>query len=181
MRAPFALLAVISVLGSAGCSKKVPPDLQAVIDAQRATALEVADRSAAACPPWKARAPFQPNPSDVPEPSTTSPAKGTSLESEAKVMEVFVTCSWADPRNPKGDVWAGTGLPSLKGTRSQMTRTATMPEDVVSDTCKKNEAACETVIVPSRYSNDARSADLRIVRPTPDGGRAEVTVVFTMP
>ena len=107
--------------------------------------------------------------------------EGTSLEAEAAVLEVFVTCSWADPRDPKGGTWAGTGLPSLKGTHGQMTRPVTAPDDVVADTCKRNQASCETLVFPSRYSNDPRSADLRVVRPTPDGGRAEITVAFRMP
>jgi hypothetical protein len=180
MRAPL-LLVIVVALGIAGCSKKVPPDVQGVIDAQHAAALEVAAKSALACPPWKARAPFQPSPVDVPAPAGASPAKGTSLEAEAKVNDVFVMCSWADPRDSTGATWAGTGLPSLKGTRNMMTRPVTMPEDVAVDTCKKSEGSCEKVIVPSRYSASARSADLRIVRPTADGGRAEITVVFVIP
>jgi hypothetical protein len=114
-------------------------------------------------------------------PSTPNPAKGTALESEKNVREVRVMCTWPDPRDASGRMWAGTGMPSLRGSKSVPARKVTMPEDMAVNTCKDNASSCEQLIVPSRYEGTARSADLRIVRPTPDGGRAETTVTFALP
>ena len=169
------------VLALTACSKKAPPDVRAVVDAQHDAALKVADDAIVACPPMRVRAPFQPNPMDAPVPMNERPGKGTSLELEPNVMDVFVMCSWPDPRDAAGATWAGTALPALKGGHPKMVRPVTMPEDIASDTCKKNESSCERLVVPSRYSESAKSADLRIVRPTKDGGRAEVTIVFVVP
>ncbi len=110
-------------------------------------------------------------------PPPPNPAKGTSLESESKVIDVFVMCNWPDPRSP--DAWGGSGLRSLKGTSQIMTKPVTMPADMVTNTCTKDPHNCEQLITPSRYSTAEKSADLRITRPTSDGGEAEVVVVFS--
>jgi len=165
---------------AAGCGKKVPSDVQSVLDAQHAAAVKVAVDAAAACPGAKGGAPFQPNPIAAPPPPA-NPAKGTSLESEAKVVDVFIMCSWPDPRDAKHATWGGTGLPSLRGTSAVPAMAVTMPDDIAVTTCKKDPHNCEQVIVPSRYSKAARSADLRLKRPTPDGGEAEVVVIVAVP
>jgi hypothetical protein len=96
-------------------------------------------------------------------------------------MNVFVMCSWRDPRDAQGNTWAGTSLPALKGMSGPVVRAVTMPEDSVESTCAKDAHNCEQVLTPSRRVKTERSADLRVVRPAPDGGEAEVIVVFAVP
>ena len=171
------VLVIAASLATAACGRRVPDSVAGVLESQRPVAIKVADDAAKLCPLAKPHAPFQKNPMEGP-PLPENPAKSTSLAVEAKVHDVYVTCSWPDPRTP--DVWAGTGLPSLKGTRGMRTNPVTLPEDMVMSTCQKNAHDCLQVIAPSRYSSLPGSADLRIVRPTPDGGDAEVLVVFEM-
>lgn len=165
----------IVLLTLAACGKKTPPEVQAILDAQHAAAVKVALDSAAVCPSDKAAAPFMPEPIKAPPPPA-NPAKGTSLESEKKVVDVLVTCSWPDPRSP--GAFGGTSLHPLKGTDPMRARAVTMTDDMSVNTCKNSPHDCEQVIVPSRYSSAEKSADLRIVRPTSDGGEAEVIVVI---
>jgi hypothetical protein len=165
---------------AAGCGKTVPSEVQSVLDAQHAAAVKVAADAAAACPGAKGSAPFQPNPMAAPPPPP-NPAKGTSLEADARVVDVFIMCSWPDPRDATHATWAGTSLPSLRGTSTVPALAVTMPEDMAVNTCKKDPHNCEQVIVPSRHSKAARSADLRLKRPTPDGGEVEVRVIFAVP
>jgi len=170
------LLAVIAL--ASGCGKKLDPAVSTVVEAQRGAALKVAEEAAKLCPSVKLAAPFQPNPMAAPPPPP-SPAKGTTLDSEAKVVDVFITCSWPDPRNPA--TMAGTSLPSLRGTPHVPTQHVTMPDDLTENTCAKNEHDCVQVITPSRYGANPRSADLRVVRPAPDSGEVEVRVLFAIP
>lgn len=180
VRECLALAGVLALSVSVACGKKAPTEVQAAIDAQHAAAIKVASEAAALCPAVKGSAPFQANPLAAPSPPP-NPAKGTALESDKSVVDVFVMCSWPDPRDAKGAIWAGTGLHSLKGTSNVQTKPVTMPEDISADTCKKDAHNCERTVVPSRYSTSARSADLLVVRPTPDGGQVEVTVVIALP
>jgi hypothetical protein len=92
------------------------------------------------------------------------------------VYDVFITCSWPVPG--KANLGSGTALPALKGNKQIRMITVTMPEDSVETSCTKSPNNCEQVLTPSRYSVQKASADLRIVRPTADGGEAEVIVVF---
>jgi hypothetical protein len=170
------ILAVITL--ASGCGKKLDPAVSTVVEAQRGAALKVAEEAAKLCPRVKLAAPFQPNPMAAPPPPP-SPAKGTALEPEAKVVDVFVTCSWPDPRDPT--TMAGTSLPSLRGTTHVPAQHVTMPDDMTENTCAKDAHDCVQVITPSRYGTNPRSADLRIVRPAPDSGEVEVRVVFAIP
>lgn len=164
-----------------GCSKTIPDELQPVLEGERTTAAKIAEAAAAACPAFKLGAPFQPDPMAAPKPSVPHPAKGTSLESNGQVKDVLVMCSWPDPRDASGTTWGGTAMPALKGTNSKKTRPVTMPEDMARNTCKNDRTSCEQIVVPSRYLPSETSADLLVVRPTPDGGTAEVTVIFASP
>jgi hypothetical protein len=131
------------------------------------------------CPAAKDRAPFAKNPSGAALPPP-NPAKGTSLDTEPKIVDVFVMCSWPDPRSPGSDMWAGTGLPALRGTSQVPLITVTMPEDIVENTCAKKPHDCVQVITPSRFAKAQKSADFRIVRPTSDGGEAEVRIIIAI-
>lgn len=175
---PFSFLFSCAV-ACAACGKKVPSEVQASIDKHHAAALKVATDASSACPAMKASAPFNPNPMAAPPPPP-NPAKGTALESDPNVVDVLVMCSWTDPRG-KGETMAGSGMPSLKNAAKVPTKQVTMPDDMATNTCAKNENDCEQVIVPSRYGTSAKSADLRIVKKATDGGRVEVTVVFAVP
>ena len=171
-------LSLLSVLILGGCGgKKVPGDVKVVLDAQRATARSVAEAGAKLCPQLKSSAPSQPRKENAPMAAPLpSPAKGSPLESEAKIADVFVMCSWTLPKDPS--MSEGTGMSSLRGTTHVPKRPVTMPDDRAETTCKENASSCEEVLVPSRFSEKPNSADLRIVRPTPDGGTIEVTVVI---
>jgi hypothetical protein len=105
-----------------------------------------------------------------------SPAKATPLEGDPKVVDVFVTCSWPAKGNPA--LGEGTGLPSLRGTSHVPTRPVTMSKEIVDTTCDKDAKNCEAVVVPSRYGTSEASADLRVVRPLPDGGWVELVMVL---
>lgn len=73
---------------------------------------------------------------------------------------------------------SGSALVHLNGTPTVPLRPVTMPEDKVQDTCKKDKPHdCEHVIVPSRFLESEKSADLHVIRSTPNGW-TEVTVVF---
>lgn len=178
LRAMKRSLLVLATLALFGCGKKLPAAVQQEVDAQRAAAMKVAEDAAKVCPGAKDRAPFQANPmaGKLPPPN---PAKGSALEADAKVVDVFVMCQWPDPRNPT--TIAGTGLMSLKGTDQRMKLAVTMPEDRTETTCQKNGGDCYEVITPSRYVATPNSADLRIHKPQPDGGETDVTVVFSVP
>jgi hypothetical protein len=178
-RAALVAIATLSSFALAGCGKKAPGEVAAVIDAQRETAIKVAENAAKACPAAKDRAPFAKNPSAAALPPP-NPAKGTSLDTEPKIVDVFVMCSWPDPRQPSGEMWAGTALPSLRGTSQVPLITVTMPEDMVEDTCSKKPHDCAQVVTPSRFAKAQKSADFRIVRPTSDGGEAEVRIIIAI-
>ena len=174
-----AVVTVAVGLACTACGKKVPAEVQAVIDKHQAAVQKVSADAVAACPSMKASAPFNPNPMAAPPPPP-NPAKGTALESDANVVDVLVMCSWPDPRG-NGDAMGGTSMPSLKGAARVPTKTVTMPDDMATNTCAKNENDCEQIVVPSRYGSSPKSADVRIVKKAADGARVEVTVVIAVP
>lgn len=164
-----------------GCGRKAPSGVRRPLETHRPTVVQVAEKAARVCPAVKAGAPFQRNPADVTLP--TNPAVGTPLEDDPKIIEVMVTCSWPDPRDPTKRMWSGSSLQSLRATSSVPVRKVTMPDDIIENTCEKKgkEHDCEQVRTPSRFVATERSLDLRVVRPTLDGGEAEVVVVMAAP
>jgi hypothetical protein len=174
---PIAYLVVACFLAAIGCSKRIPNEIAPAVEANLPVAIQVATDAAKLCPSLKAGAPFQPNPMAAPPPPP-SPATGSALASHPQVVDVLVSCSWPDPRNPKGDVWAGTSFPRLKGKSAVPLRAVTMPEDMAQNTCKKDAENCEQVIVPSRHLASESSADIRVIRKTPDSS-VEVVVILS--
>ncbi|MBK9261279.1 MAG: hypothetical protein IPM54_15935 [Polyangiaceae bacterium] len=160
-----------------GCSKRIPNEVAPAVDANLPVAIQVAADTAKLCPSLKAGAPFQPNPMAAPPPPP-SPATGSALASHAQVADVLVTCSWPDPRDPSGATFAGTSFPRLKGKSAVPLRPVTMAEDMALNTCKKDHQNCEQVVVPSRHVASEASADIRVIRKTPDG-TVEVIVILT--
>jgi hypothetical protein len=158
----------------AGCGRKTPEAVKPTLESERATAIKVAEEAAKVCVSAKGRA-LGAVPIDEPPPPP-NPAKGTSLEKNEMVYDVFITCSWPVPGSPSTS--SGTALPALKGNKHMRAITVTMPEDSVDTSCTKSPSHCEQTLTPSRYSVQKASADLRVVRPTPDGGEAEVIAVF---
>jgi hypothetical protein len=173
----FAAFAALAL----GCGRKAPSPVRRVLETHRPTVVTVAEKAARLCPAVKAGAPFQRNPADVTLP--TNPAVGTPLEDEPKIVEVMVACSWPDPRDPTKRMWSGTSLQTLRATSAVPVRKVTMPDDIIEDTCdeKGKEHDCEQLRTPSRFVATERSVDLRVVRPTLDGGEAEVIVVIAAP
>lgn len=158
------------------CSKRIPDEVASSVETNLPVAIHIAEEGAKSCPALKAGAPFQPNPMAAPPPPP-SPAAGTPLATDTHVVDVIVMCSWPDPRDPTGNIGAGTGFPKLKGKAGVPVRAVTMPEDMARNTCKKDRDHCEQVVVPSRHVADERSADIRVTRKTPDG-TIEVTVIL---
>jgi hypothetical protein len=109
-----------------------------------------------------------------------NPAAHTWLDEDDRVVDVLAECSWPDPRDASGDTWGGTSLRRLRGPSKPPVRHITKPDDFAENTCGDNPDRCEQLIVPSRHVPSERSADLRLVRPTPDGGRAELVVVIAV-
>ena len=175
--------AVVVALGVCGCSKKVPPAIREDVAARRADAIKIAEAAASVCPSAKARAGLSGVAPVDASPPPPNPAAGSVLECDSKVVDVLVTCSFQDPRDAKHATWAGTGLAPLKKKASgPPVRAVTMPEDFTESSCKgPSPRSCEAVIVPSRHVTSESSADLVVYRRTPDGGEAEVTVVFAAP
>jgi hypothetical protein len=169
-----AILWVAAAVAVAGCTRKTPEAVKPTLESERAATIKVAEDAATVCLAAKGRA-LGAVPMNEPEPPP-NPAKGTSLEKNEMVYDVFVTCSWPVPGKP--GMSAGTGLTPLKGNKHIRMITVTMPEDSVETSCTKSPSKCEQVLTPSRYSVQKASADLRVVRPTADGGEAEVIAVF---
>jgi hypothetical protein len=170
--APVVLVAVFG-----GCGRKLPDAVKQAVETNRPLAVKVAEDAAKLCPGMKAAAPFQKDPSSAPPPPP-SPATGTALATDAQVVDVYITCSWPDPRDSSGSTWAGTSFPRLKGTTAVPVRAVTMPEDMVETSCKAGVHDCMQIISPSRHHADEASADIRVLRPTPDGGEVEVVVAL---
>jgi hypothetical protein len=168
------VLLVAAVIAVAGCTRKTPEAVKPTLEAERAATIKVADEAATVCLAAKGRA-IGAVPANEPLPPP-NPAKGTSLEKNETVYDVFVTCSWPVPGKP--GMTAGASLPALKGNKPLPVTAVTMPEDSVESSCTKSPSKCEQILTPSRYSVQKASADLRVVRPTADGGEAEVIAVF---
>jgi hypothetical protein len=164
-------------LAAIGCSKRIPKEVAPAVEANLPIAIQVAADAAKQCPSLKASAPFQPNPMDAPPPPP-SPATGSALASHPQVTDVLISCSWPDPRDPTGSTFGGTSFPRLKGKSAVPLRPVTMPEDMAENTCKKDRENCEQVVVPSRHVASESSADIRILRKTPDGS-VEVVVILS--
>lgn len=166
---------VLFALGLAACGRKIPDEVKPTLEAQRAAAIKVATDAVPICGAWEAPILDKNTPHTQPP---ANPAKGTSLESEAKVYEVAVMCYRPDPKD--ANLSKGDGLAELKGTLTVPVRNVTMPEDKAQDTCKDKPHNCEQVIVPSRFLKSEKTADLHVLRPTPTGW-VEVTVVIGQP
>jgi hypothetical protein len=167
-------IAVALGLCLVGCSKPVPPEVEEAVDRSLPLAIKVAEDAAKLCPSQLENMPFHNPPKNSPPPA--SPAAGTALESDPQVVDVFVMCSFPDPRD--ASVMGGTGLQSLRKTSQVPARPVTMPEDLAENTCRKDASHCQQVIVPSRVSPNEKSADIRIIRPFEGGGQVEVRVVL---
>jgi hypothetical protein len=111
-------------------------------------------------------------------PSIPSPAKGTPLEANASVADVQVTCE--APTSPPGanpSTSCGSGLGALRGLHAVQAKDPGYAED----TCGKNPADCEQILVPSGYSATPGAVDLKVVRPVSGGPQgARVSVVVTL-
>ena len=167
-------IAVVLGVCLVGCSRPVPPEVEEAVERNMPLAIKVAEDAAKLCPSQQENAPFHNPPKNSPAPA--SPALGTALETDTQVVDVFVMCSFPDPRD--ASMMAGTGLQSLRKTSQVPARAVTMPEDMAENTCRKDESHCQQVIVPSRVLPSDKSADIRIVRSFEGGGRVEVRVVL---
>jgi len=157
-----------------GCTKRVPAEVDDAVKRSLPLAIKVAEDAVKVCPGQKPNAPFNSPPANTPVPP--SPAIGTALESDTQVVDVFVMCTFPDPRLP--NTTAGTSLASLRKVSQVPARPVTTPSDMAENTCTKSPTSCQQVIVPSRIVTDEKSADIRIVRAIPGGGEVEVRVVL---
>ena len=162
-------LAILFASMPMACGKKVPASVRATLDTQRAAVVLLAHDAAKACA--SIRPPTAP--------TLASPAKGTPLESDPKVTEVFVSCAWPDAKNPA--LSNGNSFSALRGTSHVPKRPATMPGDYIENSCKQDVHDCSQVVVPSRFSANENSLDLKVKYPTTDGGEVEVIATFEAP
>ncbi len=166
------VLAAVTLLAAA-CKKGVPAEVDDAVKRSLPLAVKVADDAVKLCPAQRPNAPFNTPPANTPAPA--SPAAGTALESDPQVVDVFVMCSFPDPRSP--NTTAGTSLQALRKSSQVPSRAVTMPADLAQNSCDKSKS-CQQVIVPSRVVADEKSADIRVLRPLADGGEVEVRVVL---
>ncbi len=172
LRASLLLCPILAI----SCSKRIPDEVDAAVEANLPVAIQVAVDAAKLCPLLKAGAPFQPNPIAAPPPPP-SPATSSALATHKQVVDVHVMCRWPDPRDPTGTTIAGTSFPRLNNKSAVPLRPVTMPDDLAHTTCKKDRDNCEQIVVPSRHVASESSADIRITRKTPDG-TVEVVVIL---
>src|SRR5262245_43143879 len=91
-------LAIIALaFGLCACGRKIPDEVKQTLEHTPATAIKVASDAIPICASWKG--PTILGKDTPPEPQRPNPAKGTSLESEAKVYEVAVWCNWPDAKD----------------------------------------------------------------------------------
>jgi hypothetical protein len=176
------------ILACCACGKRVPSEVQPALDAIRADARNVAAAAAKAC-----EAEFTSGRFVVSErrcstkllagesvtPVVPSPAKGTSLESNPMVLDVWTMCS--APTKTVGNISESCGS-SLGELRNAFNLPgAGRRRNVAEGNCKSAPTDCEDVIVPSQVAADENSTDLRIVKPVaggPPGATAEVTIIL---
>lgn len=171
-RASFLVCSMLAI----NCSKRIPDEVALAVEANLPVAIQVAADAGKLCPLLKVGAPFQANPIAAPPPPP-SPAIGSALGTHKQVVDVLVSCTWLDPRDPNGRTSVGTSFPQLNGKSAVPMRPVTMPEDLARTTCKKDPDNCEQIVVPSRYIANESSADIRITRKTVDG-TVEVVVIL---
>lgn len=182
---------LVSFAGS-GCSRRLSPKVEPALAAVRAEARTIATQAAATCgtefstgrftvTPTGCSVNLLPGEKVVPE--VPSPAKGTSLETNPQIANVQATCEAPVPSRtsaPNAHEWCGADLSPLRPVPRLPARAT--GRKTAESTCRTNPTFCEEVLVPSQYSADPDSADLRIVRPVvggPAGATVEVTVTVT--
>ncbi|MEO8797523.1 MAG: hypothetical protein ABI551_06540 [Polyangiaceae bacterium] len=183
---PLRVSLVLAALGtSVGCSKHVPADVAPLVDSIKPDARAVAVEAAKACGDVLKSGRMTVTakgcslnvlPGETMVPELPSPAKGTALEANPNVANVFVMCNAAVAPN----LSCGSGLGALRRSPGYLPAD-TGPRDPADSTCKGSPTDCDEVLVPSRYFSTPGSADLRVVRPViggPAGATAEVTVVL---
>lgn len=167
------------------CSKHVPADVAPMVDSIRSDATAVAMAAAKACGDMLKSGRMTVTgkgcsinvlPGETIVPETPSPAKGTSLETNASVANVFVMCN----AQVSGNESCGSGLAPLRASPGTMP-IEKGPRDPADSTCKTSPTDCNEAVVPSQYLATPGSADLRIIKPViggPAGATAEVTIVL---
>jgi hypothetical protein len=170
-----------------GCGKKVPAETQSSLDAVRADARLVAETAAKACGANVATGRFEVTgagcslktlPGEQVVPTMPSPAKGTALEGQADVIQVRTFCYVPVPGKPGES--CGMGLDELRPGVS-MVAVPGRTRELADSTCRRSPGDCEETVVPSQFEPDAKSIDLRIIKPVvggPEGATAEITVTI---
>jgi hypothetical protein len=167
-----------------GCHKTVAPEVEPALKSARAEARNVAAAAAVACAAQFTSGRFTVGatgcatnklPGEEIVPETPSPAKGSSFEKDPQIVNVQVECMAPVPSHPGQS--CGTSLGQLHPTPGPPTNLG--PRETAESNCKKSPADCEEVVVPSHYTTEPASVDLRIVKPVvggPPGATVEVTV-----
>jgi hypothetical protein len=109
-------------------------------------------------------------------PEAPSPAKGTSLETNPAVANVFVMCNALLNASES----CGSGLGPLRSSPGYIP-VDHGPREPADSTCKGSANDCDEALVPSRYFATPDSVDLRVVKPViggPAGATAELIVVL---
>jgi hypothetical protein len=174
-------LFIVLPVALSACSRPVPADIKPTLEAIQPDARKVAEAAAKVCGDQFKSGRFKASqdgysvellPGETMVPPIPSPAKGSSLESNALVLEVRTEC---DVPVRGGDY--GSGLTNLK--RPVGAPSPSRSRHVVQGNCKSDSTDCEEVIVPSQTADDEDSTDLRIVKPV-SGGPSGATVMLTV-
>lgn len=177
--------AVVIALVLFGC-KRVSPEVKPTLDSIRPDARTIAAAAAKTCADIVSSGRFTATakgcsmnklPGEDIVPSFPSPAKGSALESNAKVVDVTAMCNLPLPGSTTES--CGAGLGSLHGVA---TGPSIRTRSTVESNCKESPNDCEEIVAPSQYAKPEESADLRIVLPVagaPKGANVEVTFVLS--
>lgn len=183
---PARVSLVVAALGAlGGCSKHVPSNVAPLVESVKPDVLALAVEAAKACGDIlkSGRMTVTANgcslnvlPGETMVPELPSPAKGTALESNPDVVNVFVMCNASAAPNQS----CGSGLGPLRPS-PRFLPMDNGPRDPLDGTCRSSPTDCDEAFVPSRHVASADSVDLHVVKPViggPAGANAEVTVVL---
>ncbi|MEO8877241.1 MAG: hypothetical protein ABI461_16730 [Polyangiaceae bacterium] len=184
-RSVFSLAVGIGLVVLPACSKHVPSDVAPLVDSVRTDADAVAVVAAKQCAEMtkSGRMTASPKgcainklPGEEIVPETPSPAKGTALDTNPNVANVFVTCNVPTTPNEA----CGIGLGPLRPTPGAVPVNRG-PNDPAGSTCKSTPTDCNEVITPSHYLTTPGTADFRVVKPVSGGAAgatAEITIIL---
>ena len=153
-------LGLTIAFGVTGC-RRPPDDIRTQVDARLADVRALAARSAARCEEARSGSP------------APSPAVGTVMEHDPRVLQIHVECMWPN-EEVEGGGFDGSSFADLRslplGRASRATETWSLSDDPLNE---------ESITTPSCRVEARDAFDLSVKRPMPvGGGFASVTVTL---